>query len=382
MTFSDLSLDAALIAALEKQGILSPLPVQVEAFVPLLAGRDLYIQSATGSGKTLAYLLPLYQRLEINRDATQVLIVAPTHELALQIHRVSCDLAQHAGLPVRNVLLIGGTSLDRQIEKLKKKPQLVIGTPGRVMELADKGKLKLKDLKTVVIDEADRLMAGDSSATIEKLLKACPATRQLVYVSATARPESDGLISHFSPELVRLEVDELAANPLLEHWYLLVEDRDKPEILRKALHATGAARAIVFVHRSETAEIVAARLEHHKIAVADLHGAYEKEDRKRAMDGFRNGTFKVLITSDVGARGLDIPGITHVFNLDMPTHAKDYLHRVGRAARAGASGVAISLITEPELRLINRFARDLGIELNAATLRNGEFRSDLSSHNS
>jgi superfamily II DNA/RNA helicase len=161
---------------------------------------------------------------------------------------------------------------------------------------------------------------------------------------------------------------------------LLVEERDKPELLRKLIHATKTERAIVFVHRNETAEIIAARLAHHKITVADLHGAYEKEDRKNAMQDFRSGKARVLIASDVAARGLDIPNISHVFNLDIPSKSKDYLHRVGRAARAGARGVAISLLVESELRLVRRLKRDLGIKIVEIGLRAGnivEFESIL-----
>ena len=371
MAFNDLGLSSALLTAISKLGLVDPTPIQTLAYPVLAAGKDTYISSETGSGKTLAYLLPLYNALIVEKEATQVLVIAPTHELALQIHRVSCDLAQHAGLAVRNVLLIGGTSLDRQLEKLKKKPQLVIGTPGRVLELIDRGKVKVSEIKTLVIDEADRLLAGDSVDMVRKIISACPGRRQLVFVSATEQSESTFEIAEVAPELVRLQAEEAPINPNIDHFYLVVEERDKPEILRKLIHATKTERAIVFVHRNETAEIIAARLTHHKIVVADLHGAYEKEDRKNAMQNFRTGKAKVLIASDLAARGLDIPNISHVFNLDIPSKSKDYLHRVGRAARAGARGVAISLLVEAELRLVRRLKRDLGIKVNEIELRAG-----------
>ena len=372
MTFEQFGLLPSLTLALEKLKLTVPTPVQVQAISIVQAGSDTYINAETGSGKTLAYLLPLYQVLNVERSATQVLIIVPTHELALQIHRVSCDLAQHAGMAVRNVLLIGGTASDRQIEKLKKKPQIIIGTPGRVLELIERGKIKLSDLKTLVIDEADRLLAEDSLEMVQKIVRACPGRRQLVFVSATEQPKSKQYMEQLAPNLVRLHSEELIINHNIDHFYMVVEERDKPDTLRKLIHATKTEKVIVFVHRNETAEDVAAKLEHHKIIVADLHSTHEKEVRKQSMQNFRSGKARVLIASDIAARGLDIPGITHVFNLDLPSKGKDYLHRVGRCGRAGARGVAVSILIKPEVRLIELFEQTLGIQMRQVTLREGQ----------
>ncbi len=372
MTFEQFGLLPSLTLALEKLKLTVPTPVQLQAISIVQAGSDTYINAETGSGKTLAYLLPLYQVLNVERSATQVLIIVPTHELALQIHRVSCDLAQHAGMAVRNVLLIGGTASDRQIEKLKKKPQIIIGTPGRVLELIERGKIKLSDLKTLVIDEADRLLAEDSLEMVQKIVRACPGRRQLVFVSATEQPKSKQYMEQLAPNLVRLHSEELIINHNIDHFYMVVEERDKPDTLRKLIHATKTEKVIVFVHRNETAEDVAAKLEHHKIIVADLHSTHEKEVRKQSMQNFRSGKARVLIASDIAARGLDIPGITHVFNLDLPSKGKDYLHRVGRCGRAGARGVAVSILIKPEVRLIELFEQTLGIQMRQVTLREGQ----------
>lgn len=372
MTFEQFGLLPTLTLALEKLKLTVPTPVQLQAISIVQAGSDTYINAETGSGKTLAYLLPLYQVLNVERSATQVLIIVPTHELALQIHRVSCDLAQHAGMAVRNVLLIGGTASDRQIEKLKKKPQIIIGTPGRVLELIERGKIKLSELKTLVIDEADRLLAEDSLEMVQKIVRACPGRRQLVFVSATEQPKSKQYMEQLAPNLVRLHSEELIINQNIDHFYMVVEERDKPDALRKLIHATKTEKVIVFVHRNETAEDVAAKLEHHKIIVADLHSTHEKEVRKQSMQNFRSGKARVLIASDIAARGLDIPGITHVFNLDLPSKGKDYLHRVGRCGRAGTRGVAVSILIKPEVRLIELFEQTLGIQMRQVTLREGQ----------
>jgi superfamily II DNA/RNA helicase len=370
MSFADLHLPPELIAALGKQHITEPTPIQAAAIPVLLAGEDAYLHAETGTGKTLAYLLPLYCRVDSTVAATQAIIVAPTHELAIQIQRQCSDLAQNAGSPIRTVLLIGGSPLDRQIEKLKKKPQLVVGSPGRIAEFIDKGKLKTKFLRSIVIDEADRLLSEESLTAVRSIIQAAAAS-QLIFASATQEPQTAEVLAVLAPKVTMLEAGSAAVNRNIEHLYLVCEDRDKPDELRKLLHALMPERAIVFVHRNDVAERIAAKLAHHRIPVADLTGAMYKEDRKRAMHAFRSGDLKVLIASDVAARGLDIKGVTHIFNFDVPTMSKAYLHRVGRTGRAGAQGLAISLVTEMESRVIRRYESELGIRLQRVRMREG-----------
>jgi len=371
MTFTELGLPPALAAALEKQGITEPMPIQIESLPVLLAGKDAYINSETGTGKTLAYLLPLFCRIDAAQAATQVAIVAPTHELAIQIQRQACDLAQNSGMPIKTLLLIGGTVLDRQIDKLKKKPQLVVGSPGRILELIAMGKLKAHTIRSVVIDEADRLLGGDSLDYVRKIILAAPRNRQLIFVSATEKPECAREVEALAPATVMLRAGAAPVNANIDHAYLTCEERDKPDLLRKLIHACKPERAIVFVHKNESAEEVASKLAHHQVPAADLHGAFDKNDRKRAMDGFRSGQIKILIASDVAARGLDIKGVTHIFNFDAPTESKAYLHRVGRTARAGARGYALSLMNEQEVRLVRRYQTELGIVMKHVKVREG-----------
>ena len=372
MSFEQFGLAPALLVGLEKQNFIEPTPVQVQAVPVVQAGSDTYINAETGSGKTLAYLIPLFQVLKCELRAAQVLILAPTQELAIQIHRVTCDLAQHSGMDIRSASLIGGAAIDRQLEKLKKKPQVIVGTPGRILELLERGKLKLSEIKTLVIEEADRLLADESLEAVQKVIRACPGRRQLVFVSATEQPKSKEVMEQLSPGLVRLHAEDVVVNPNIEHFYVVVDQRDKADTIRKLVHATKTKKAIVFTHRNETAETLAARLEHHKVAVADLHGTYDKEVRKQAMQNFRSGKATVMIASDVAARGLDISGITHVFNLDIPSKGKDYLHRVGRTGRAGTQGVAVSVVVRPEVRLVKQFERDFGISMREVILREGQ----------
>ncbi len=371
MTFPELGLPDDLVAALLKQGISEPTAIQIAALPVLLAGKDAYLHAETGTGKTLAYLLPLFARLEEARQTTQIVIVAPTHELAIQIQRQCTDLAQHSGRAVRVLLLIGGTSIERQLEKLKKRPHVVVGSPGRIHDLLDMGKLKPKDVRAVVIDEADRVLEADNLTAIRAILRAAPKHRQLVFASATEEPKSAAVIATLAPGLVMVQAGAAPVNENIEHLYVVCEERDKPDVLRKLLHALRPERAMVFAHRIETAEQIAAKLAYHQIPSADLYAALDKLERKQAMDDFRSGAVPVLIASDVAARGLDIKGVTHVFNLDVPTQSKAYLHRVGRTARAGAKGQAVTLATEQEVKLIRRYESELGITVQHVRLREG-----------
>jgi ATP-dependent RNA helicase DeaD len=371
MTFTELLLPPDLIAGLAKQQISDPTPIQSAAIPLLMAGKDAYLNAETGTGKTLAYLLPLFARMDHALAATQVVVVAPTHELAIQIHRQSCDLAQNAGRAIRSVLLIGGTATARQIEKLKGKPQVVVGSPGRIVELIERGKLKMQHIRGIVVDEADRLLHEESLTWIQKIVRQAPAARQLIFASATIEPQTRDVMAALSPEAVVLRPGAEAVNENIQHLYLVCEERDKPEVLRKLLHAFDVPRAIVFVHRNDVAERVAAKLAHHKLAVADLNAELDKMERKRAMDGIRSDTVRIVIASDLAARGLNIPGVTHIFNLDVPTMSNAYLHRVGRTGRAGAQGMAISLLTEIEARLVRRYEQELGIVMQCVRVRDG-----------
>ena len=371
MTFTDLLLPTELIAALAKQQINDPTPIQSAAIPVLMAGKDAYLNAETGTGKTLAYLLPLFTRIDPSQAGTQVVIVAPTHELAIQIHRQSCDLAQNAGRAIRSVLLIGGTATDRQIEKLKAKPHVVVGSPGRIVELIERGKLKTPHIRSIVVDEADRLLHDESLEWIQKIVSMAPPVRQLIFASATIESQTRRVMETLSPAAEMLCPGTVAVNENIEHLYLVCEERDKPDVLRKLLHAFDVPRSIVFVHRNDVAEKVAAKLAHHKLVVADLNAELNKLDRKQAMDGIRSGAIRIMVASDLAARGLNILGVTHVFNLDVPTMSKAYLHRVGRTARAGAKGTAISLVTEIEARLIRRYEQELGITIQCVGIRDG-----------
>ena len=371
--FSDLGIIPALESALAADGITEPTAIQVEAIPALLAGKNAYLSSETGTGKTLAYLLPLFAQIDPGQRTLQVIIVVPTHELAMQIFAVGRDLAQQAGLHIRVQALIGGVSTKRQLEKLKSKPHIIVGTPGRISELIKIRKIKPHTVKSIIVDEVDRLLVGESLTEIRGIIKATLRERRLVFVSATQRAETSQEAAVLAPDLVQIRAGADQVNAAIEHFYIECEERDKPEVLRKLLRALRPERAIVFMHRNANAEVLAAKLAYHQIAVVDLHGAHDNARRKKAIDDFRQADAKVLIASDIAARGLDIRGVSHVFNFDIPTQSKDYLHRVGRTSRAGSAGCAVSLMTAQELRLVKRYRSELDIALRVGHLSGGVF---------
>ena len=370
--FAELGIGPALVSGLGKLDIQVPTPIQVTAYPVLAAGKDASLVSETGTGKTLAYLLPLIERVETSLQTVQLMIVVPTHELAIQVHRQCCGLAQQSGLPLRAILLIGGTPINRQIEKLKRKPQIIVGTPGRIMELVERKKLRPHTITALVMDEGDQMLTSDRLPVMRNLLRTLPRDRQMIYASASDSPVSDAVFAELSPDVVKIKAAITPVNPLIEHFFICCEERDKPDLVRSLVNAVGPERAMVFVHRNETAVIVCQKLLHRKVPTVDLHTARTKEERKAAMELFRSGAAQVMVVSDLGARGLDIAGVTHIVNLDVPTASLAYLHRVGRTARAGASGQAFTLLTAQEMRHIKTYEEELGIFFKQVHLREGE----------
>ncbi len=372
MDFTKLGIGKRFVQALEKEGIAEPMPVQEVAIPALTEGKDAYVSAATGTGKTLAYLLPILGKIDPAIPAAQAIVLAPTHELASQIHQQVLRLAQNSGLPIRSLLLIGGANTRRQLEKLKKKPQLAVGSAGRILELVRTKKLKVPKVGTVVVDEADRMLSSESLATVQELLELLPARPQLVFVSATEQEAASASAQGLAPDLVRLSAGSNQVNADIRHVFFKTEERGKADLLRRLVRAIEPERALVFVHRNKDAELVKSKMEHYGIPVADLHGARGKLERKKAMDDIRSGKVCVLVVSDIAARGLDIKGVTHIFNYDVPAASKDYLHRAGRTGRAGEEGFAISLVAGQEARLVRRFESELGIEMTEAFIREGE----------
>lgn len=361
--FKSLGITDKIIEGLEKQGITTPTDIQSMVIPRFVEHIDIIAQSETGSGKTLAYLLPIFMRIETDNRHAQAIILTPTHELAVQVHKQSELLAENSGIGIRSALIIGGASILRQMEKLKEKPHIIVGSAGRILDLIEKRKLSVHNVKTIVIDEADRMLDSLNIDGVKAVINKTLRDRQLVLLSASIDNKTKAAASEIMKETEILKASTEEGLPEnIRHIYIVAERREKIELVRKIIHAEKPEKAIVFLNNPENIEVTVEKLNFHALKAAGIYGAAYKTDRKNAMDDFREGRVKVLVASDIGARGLDIPGVTHIINLDISEEPVYYLHRAGRTGRKGEKGTAISVVTEYEKKWINKYERTFGIK--------------------
>ena len=363
-SFAELGIQGALVQGLAKAGITVPTQIQEEVIPEVLAGKDVVGQSATGTGKTLAFLLPLFQKIDHARRDTQAIVLAPTHELAMQIFREAQLLADNSGLPVTSAVIIGDVNIARQIDRLKERPHLLVGSSGRILELIQKRKINAQTVKTIVLDEADRLLDDNHRVSVAAIIKATQKDRQLLLFSATIPAAAMEKALGMSNAAVVVTIAAPAAVPAeIEHLYFVVETRDKIEFLRKLLASLQVDRALVFVNTSIAIEETVAKLCHHGVAATGIHGSSVKKDRQGAMESFRDGRTGVLVASDLAARGLDIAGVRCVINLELPEDPQAYQHRAGRTGRAGATGMTLSIIDRAEEKRIAFLEKKLNVKI-------------------
>ena len=368
-TFDELEIAAHRVDALTQQHIHEPADIQLKAYPILNSGQNAWLSAPTGSGKTLAYLLPLLQQVDASTNELQLAILSPTQELAVQLHEVIRLLEQSGDPAVRSQLLIGNASTKRQKEKLKKKPHVVVGTCGRMRSLADERKLKLHQCQCLIIDDADNMHIDETIEDVEALIQKTPRDRQLVFTSATDKGDAYLIAQDLCTKLTWIEGTTRETVSTIEHRYIEASYHHKAKALQQLLETLEPERAIVFLHRNASAEELGEQLTAKGVDVLVLHGALSKFDREKALNRFRRGKVKVLIASDVAARGLDIKKVSHIINIDLPSDSGDYQHRAGRTGRMGAPGVAISVVTEDELKLIRRYERDLELAIEPLQLR-------------
>lgn len=362
ITFRDLGVSEALIEVLADKNIKAPTPIQQQAIPKILVGTDILGVAPTGTGKTLAYLLPILMQLDKERREAQAVVLAPTYELAMQITAEARDLSQKADLGIRVQGLIGGANIARQIDKLKEKPQLVVGSAGRILELARKGKLKLTGVRFLVLDEFDRLLDDQNDMMTADVVKLLPQDRQALMFSATdpkkAR-ERASFLGH--PECIEIEqsAEEIAA---CHHYFVTVPFREKIERVRRLTRSLPIERGLVFINRTFAAEQTLAKLRYEGIRAESLLGKDAKQSRQSAIAAIKGGRAQLLLSTDLAARGLDIPAVDYVINLDFPESAQVYQHRAGRTARAGHQGAVITLIDFKEAVKLEQLGKKLGIE--------------------
>lgn len=365
ISFAELGVNPELVSKLDSRSITEATDIQRRVLPLILRGEDVLFRSATGTGKTFAYLLPLLQTLLGSQRSPlgpELLICAPTYELCAQIKKEADFLLE--GMGVKAALLMGSANISRQIETLKKeKPRVVVGNPGRLNQLLRMGKLRFMDLRFLVLDEADRLISQELFSETTGLIDQLPKNRCTVACSATLNDRQKDTLSRFMKGTVQRQEseDNYILRERIEHWAFFAEGRRKISALRSFVHAANPTKTLVFTEQTGQIGNIVAQMQYHKIAAAGLFGDMAKQDRKKALDDFRTGRVRVLVTSDLGARGLDVPDITHIVELDVPSLPDSYAHRAGRTARAGRHGVMATIGDEKELPRLAQLEKKLGI---------------------
>jgi superfamily II DNA/RNA helicase len=368
-TFAELGLSQKVLGAVTDAGYTTPTPIQAGAIPHALAGKDVLGIAQTGTGKTAAFVLPMISRIEKGRARARMprtLILEPTRELAAQVEENFVKYGKNHRLNI--ALLIGGVSFDEQDRKLERGADVLIATPGRMLDHFERGKLLLTGVEILVIDEADRMLDMGFIPDIERICKLIPFTRQTLFFSATMPPEITKLTEQFLQAPVRVEVARpasTAANVTQRLVKAKGKAWDKREVLRGLIRAEDAelTNAIIFCNRKVDVSELFRSLIKHDFDAGALHGDMDQRARMATLEGFRNGKLKLLVASDVAARGLDIPAVSHVFNFDVPIHAEDYVHRIGRTGRAGRSGKAFTIVTRSDQKYLDAIEKLIGQDI-------------------
>jgi len=367
VTFSDLGLDPKIIKALDDIGYIKPTPIQAQAIPYALQQKDVLGIAQTGTGKTGAFTLPTMHKLTKGRARARMprcLIICPTRELAAQVAENVEIYGKH--LKLEMALLIGGVSFGDQDKKLMKGVDILIATPGRLLDQFERGKILMTGVQTLVVDEADRMLDMGFIPDIERIFKLTPFTRQVLFFSATMPDEIKRLVDQFlhQPATIQVARQSTTAETVTQRIVRMPSSdaKQKRTALRWVIDHENVKNGIVFCNRKRDVDIVAKSLTVHGHSAAPIHGDLPQSERTKTLDGFKNGEIKYLVASDVAARGLDVPSVSHVFNYDVPIHAEDYVHRIGRTGRAGREGDAIMFVARLDQKYYSQILKLIKVD--------------------
>ncbi len=370
-TFESLGFAAPILQALKNSGFIHPTPIQAGALPAGLAGKDVLGIAQTGTGKTAAFALPILQQMAANplrprRFATRALILSPTRELAVQIEQEFRKFG--TGLALNTVLIVGGVGRSGQVNRMSRGADIVVGTPGRICDLMSTRNLLIDQCQFFVLDEADRMLDLGFMPDIRKVVSALPARRQSALFSATMPKEIAHLAEGLLREPTRVTIENVATTPILVEQHVhFVDASGKKHLLSSMLRDPAMTRAIVFTRTKRGADRVAIQLNAEKISATAMHGNLGQNARQRALEDFRAGNVRVLVATDLAARGIDVLGVSHVINYELPNEPESYVHRIGRTARNGAKGIAVALCDATELTYLNSIEKLTGVKMNVAS---------------
>jgi superfamily II DNA/RNA helicase len=359
-SFKQFQLRDFLLQGLEKLGITSAMPVQMQAIPAILQGKDVIGHSPTGTGKTLAYVLPLLQQIDLSKSELQVLILAPTRELARQIADTAQQLTGETGIEV--AMIQGGVDINRQIQRLKRNPQVIVGTPGRVLDLIKQNKLIAHTAKHLVIDEADMMLELGFREDIEKIMQKMKREIQIMLFAATLSQKVAGMAKAFLKQPKHIETNpKEQIIPAIENVIFKVRIGGKEELLLQLVKLYNPYLAIVFTKKKEQVNSLLTELHQAGVKAEGLHGEMQRGQRKQVVQRFRAARIQLLVATDIASRGLDIEGVTHIFNFEPPLSVDQYIHRIGRTGRAGETGIAINLMNSADEERLKFIQEKLGV---------------------
>lgn len=369
-SFEQFKLHSFLLEGLEKLRIVTPTPVQEQVIPAILKGRDVIGQSQTGTGKTLAYALPVLQQIDTSKQEVQALILAPTRELTRQIAGVIDYLAGDTGIDI--VLIQGGVDIGRQIQKLRRNPQVIVGTPGRILELILQEKLASHTARFLIIDEADTMLEMGFRDDIEKIFQKVKKDIQIMLFAATFPPKVEGITKNFMKKPLHLNINPAEkVVSSVENVLFRVRNNGKEEALLDLVKIYNPYLGIVFVKKKEQVDELVTQLRQAGVEAEGLHGDMQRGQRKQVMQRFREARSQILVATDIASRGLDVEGVTHIFNFDLPISVDQYVHRIGRTGRAGETGIAVNIITAVEEEKLRRFEDKLDRRFKEMVIKSG-----------
>ncbi len=358
--FGELEIHPDVARAIDELGFMAPTPVQAQAIPVLRAGRDLLAQAQTGTGKTAAFAIPIIERVDPTEKRPQALVIVPTRELAVQVTREFGALGKYRRS--HEVAIYGGVPYGPQERALARGAQMVVGTPGRLLDHIDRGTLKLDGIRIVILDEGDRLLDMGFAPDVRKLLRLVPKQRQTALFSATLTREIKDLAYRFTNDPAQIAIDpERRTQESVEQVYVEVLEEDKPRAIEELLRRWETEQVLVFRHTKRGVDRLLDDLKRRGHAVAAIHGDMTQRERERTLDNFRSGEVKILVATNLAARGLHIEDISHVVNYDLPEDAETFTHRIGRTGRAGETGVAVTFVGEWDFDEFERLREKAGV---------------------
>ncbi|MFH0954752.1 MAG: DEAD/DEAH box helicase [Candidatus Micrarchaeota archaeon] len=357
MNFDEFGFNKNVLQGIKEAGFSEPTDIQVETIPLALEGKDIVGQAKTGTGKTAAFALPLLQKMDPLEKNIRTLIVVPVRELSQQVSREITLLGKHCG--ARSVCVYGGSSINMQIDELRKKPQIVVGTPGRLIDLFERHMLDFTHVQTVILDEADKMFEMGFREDVERILSFLPRKRQTMLFSATISREIKDITRRFmnSPSEINLSMDTLTVEGI-KQYYIMVDTRQRVSTLVQLLSTQQMPKCVIFCRTKRTVDWLSRELHKRRVNSVAMHGDFSQAQRERSLAMFKAGKINLLIATNVAARGLQIEGISHVFNFELPEEDETYIHRIGRTARKGGTGIAITFLTNvSELERIQNIER-------------------------